>query len=98
MQSFLELHRRPVVQFDPTNPEHRKQAAIFLREGTWSKSPWAFYAPENLSIKAYAMQSLVDYYVKREFAQDKVTKPVAKSRAVPKSAGGKLITIARGQS
>ena len=70
MQSFLELHKRPVVQFDPANPEHRHQAAMFLKHGTWGKCPWAFYAPDNLSIKAYAMQTMVEYYLKKEFADD----------------------------
>lgn len=93
MQSFLELHKRPVVQFDPSNPEHRHQAAMFLKNGTWGKCPWAFYAPDNLSIKAYAMQTMVEYYLKKEFAEE--AKNTAKRRSMAKPVGGKLITIAR---
>ena len=96
MQSFLELHKRPVIKFDPTNPDHRREVIRFLKEGTWGKCPWAFYAPDNLSIKAYAMQTLVDYYLEKEFLQEEVKKP-SRRRAVVKPEGGKLITIARGR-
>lgn len=96
MQSFLELHKRPVVQFDPKNPQHREQAAIFLRSGTWARSPWAFYAPNNLSIKAYAMETMVDYYIDKEF-QATATEVVVKNKKSRKPvAEGKLIAIRRG--
>jgi hypothetical protein len=96
MQSFLELHKRPVIKFDPTNPEHRREVVRFLKEGTWGKCPWAFYAPDNLSIKAYATQSLVEFYLGKEFPVEN-TKPVRgkKSGAVAHKAG-KLISIRRG--
>lgn len=95
MQSFLELHKRPVIQFDPTNAEHRREVVRFLKEGTWGKCPWAFYAPDNLSIKAYALQTLVDYYLEKEFTEAGVAqqKPRSKSRA----RAGKLIAIGAGQ-
>lgn len=91
MQSFLELNKRPVVQFDPKNPQHREQVVLFLKEGTWGKCPWAFYAPDNLSIKAYAMQTLVDYYLSKEFAVEE-TKPTRGKKATGGN-GGKLIAI-----
>lgn len=96
MQSFLELHKRPVVQFDPKNPHHRQQMAIFLKEGTWAKSPYAFYAPDNLSIKAYAMQTMVEYYIAEEFYQETVKTVRTKKTNHNKEVSGKLIAISRG--
>lgn len=95
MQSFLDLYRRPVVHFDPKNSQHREQAAIFLRTGTWAKSPYAFYAPDNLSIKAYALQSMVEYYIENEFPLES-TKSTRSKKSVNKSHHGKLISIQRG--
>ena len=93
MQSFLELHKRPVVQFDPSNPEHRRQVALFIKEGTWGKCPWAFYAPDNLSIKAYAMQTLVDYYLAKEFVAPVEETKTAQRKKSKSVSGGKLIAI-----
>ncbi len=88
MQSFLDASRRPVVVFDPTNLEHRKHVARFLKKGTWGTCPVAFYTPDNMSVKAYAMETLVDFYLKKEFA----ARPAApKRRASIKT--GKLIAI-----
>lgn len=84
MQSFLDVCRRQVVVFDPNNVEHRKHMLQFLKEGTWGNCPVAFYAPDNMSIKAYAMETLIDFYLKQEFV-------VAKRRASIKT--GKLIAI-----
>lgn len=95
MQSFLDLHKRPVVRFDPKNPSHREQASIFLRTGTWSKSPYAFYAPDNLSVKAYALQSMVEHYIEEEFPLESAKSSKSKKTA-NKSHHGKLISIQRG--
>lgn len=96
MQSLLDLYRRPVVYFDPKNPAHREQMAIFLRTGTWSKSPYAFYAPDNLSVKAYALQTMLEFYLSEEFPVEN-TKPTKakKAKAAPNNVG-KLISIRRG--
>ena len=67
MQSYLDVQRRPVVHFDPTNSDHRKHVAEFLKKGTWANCPIAFYAPDNISVKAYAMETLVDFYLHNEF-------------------------------
>ena len=68
MQSLLDVQRRPVIAFDPKNAEHRKHVAEFLKTGTWANCPIAFYAPDNISVKAYAMETLVEFYLKQEFA------------------------------
>jgi hypothetical protein len=67
MQSFLDTIRRPVVQFDVANEEHRKQMAIFLKYGTWGKCPYAFYSPNDISVKAYAIEMLAEFYLNQEF-------------------------------
>jgi hypothetical protein len=67
MQTFLDVQRRPVVHFDPKNSEHRKYVAEFLKKGTWTNCPVAFYAPDNISVRAYAMATLVDFYLQNEF-------------------------------
>lgn len=96
MQSLLDLHRRPVVYFDPKNPNHREQMAIFLRTGTWSKSPYAFYAPENLSIKAYALQTMLEFYLSEEFPTDTAKPARIKKSKSTENKVGKLISIRRG--
>ena len=67
MQTFLDTFRRPVVHFDVNNEEHRKQMAIFLKHGTWGKCPYAFYSPNDISVKAYAIEMLAEYYLNQEF-------------------------------
>ena len=88
MQSFLDASRRPIVIFDPTNADHRKYVAQFIKKGTWGKCPVAFYTPDNMSVKAYAMETLVRFYLKKEFA---VKRAAPKKRASIKT--GKLIAI-----
>lgn len=72
MRSFLDLHHRPTVLFDPNNKEHRQHVAEFVATGTWSHCPVAFFAPEDANTKAYVIESLADYYLSKEF---KITIP-----------------------
>lgn len=67
MQTFLDTFRRPVVPFDVNNKEHRMHMAIFLKHGSWSKCPYAFYSPQDISVKAYATEALAEFYLKQEF-------------------------------
>ena len=69
MQSFLDTIRRPVVHFDVKNAEHRMHMAMFIKNSTWSKCPYVFYAPHDISVKAYATQMLVEYYLSSEFPE-----------------------------
>ena len=78
MQTLLDVHRRPVVMFDPKNAEHRKHMASFLKHGTWSRSPVTFYAPENISVRSYALESMLDFYIRKEFAPARSGKLIAK--------------------
>jgi hypothetical protein len=85
MQTILDLNRRPVVAFDVSNAEHRRYVSDFLKSGTWSHSPVAFYAPEGISARAFAMESLVSYYLQNEFQDSKPKKTVKQS--------GRLIAV-----
>jgi hypothetical protein len=89
MQSFLDVQRRPVVHFDPKNSEHRKHVSEFLKKGTWANCPVAFYAPDNVSIRTYAMTTLVDFYLQNEFPAESKTS----RRRVGKNVDGKLLAI-----
>jgi len=85
MQSYLDVSRRPVIVFDAKNAEHRKHVAEFLKTGTWANCPVAFYAPDGISVKAYATETLVNFYLQQEFNASK------KRAAVKTNASGKLI-------
>ena len=67
MQTFLDTFRRPVVPFDVNNKEHRMHMAIFLKYGSWAKCPYAFYSPQDISVKAFATEALAEFYLKQEF-------------------------------
>jgi hypothetical protein len=66
--SKLELMRRPWVEFDPTDRDHRKWYAEYVQTGTWGRCPVRFVDPTDCGNLAAAMQaSMVRYYVKQEF-------------------------------
>jgi len=67
VKTLLDLHRRPTVLFDPSNKEHRQYVAEFLATGTWGRCPVVFFAPDEANTKAYAIESLADYYLAKEF-------------------------------
>lgn len=67
MKTVLDLHRRPTVLFDPSNKDHRKYVAEFLATGTWGRCPVVFFAPDEANTKAFAIESLADYYLTKEF-------------------------------
>lgn len=67
MKTLLDLHRRPTVLFDSANKEHRQYVAKFLETRTWAHCPVSFFAPDEANTKAYVVESLVDYYLQREF-------------------------------
>jgi len=69
MPYLLDLYRKPLVKFEPSNPEHRQMVATFLKDGTWSTCPVRFYTPGDISVKAYTLDSLVQYYLNQEFPE-----------------------------
>lgn len=66
--SVLELSGRPYAVFDPANRQHRSYYHDFVQSGTWGRCPFRFVVPEvQGDLVSMIQQSLVDYYVNREF-------------------------------
>ena len=82
MQTILDVNRRPVVPFNVNNAEHRRCVSQFLKDGTWANSPVSFYAPDGVSVRAFAVEQLVSYYLKNEFADKKNSRRTGKLIAV----------------
>lgn len=67
--SVLELSGRPYIVFDPANRQHRSYYHDFVLSGTWGRCPYRFVVPEvHGDLVTMIQQSLVEYYVNREFA------------------------------
>ena len=67
MSFFLDQHRKPVILFDVDNPTHRLYFSNFLKRGTWGSIPIRFYSPGSISVKEFATNSLLDFYINSEF-------------------------------
>lgn len=76
MHSKLDLHRKPVIAFDPGNKVHRKYWALFLRDRNWANIPVRFAFTENVHDITYMInRQLADYYIMREFNSTVFTPP-----------------------
>lgn len=63
----LNRNLRPVVEFDPTNVEHRRIYAEFKQTGSWAKSPVMFaHDDQFVSIPVQLDSVMTDYYTKQE--------------------------------
>ena len=68
MMSLLQLKMRPWTEFDPSDRDHRRWYAEYLRTNTWGHCPVRFVDPTDCGNLATAMQkSLVRYYTGQEF-------------------------------
>lgn len=68
MRTILDIERRPLVKFDPSNRAHRKYYAQFKQTGTWGFCPVEFWVPHNFGNVANMVErTLADYYLKKEF-------------------------------
>jgi hypothetical protein len=67
--SRLEFYNRPLVAFDPANKDHRRFYAEFLNTTSWGSCPVRFIVPEDHGGDLVSMikNSLINYYVEREF-------------------------------
>ena len=74
--SKLEYLARPLVAFDPNNKDHRRYYADFLEYGGWGKCPVRFICPEDVGhdVPTMIKNSLINYYVEREFGGGKMAK------------------------
>lgn len=74
--SKLEFYSRPLVAFDPYDKDHRRYYAEFLEYGGWGMCPVRFICPEDVGMDLPSMikNSLVHYYIDREFGGTKLAK------------------------
>ncbi len=84
--SKLEYLQRPLVAFDPANKDHRRYYAEFLEYGGWGRCPVRFVCPEDIGhdLPTMIKNSLIDYYVSREFGGTDLTQ--ARAAEMRKSA------------
>jgi len=74
----LYLNCRPMVLFDANKKEHRKAYYVFLKYGTWGRSPFQFILePGFEDIPTMCRHRLCEYYVSKEFTP---VEPVVKVR------------------
>ena len=73
--SRLEYLSRPLVAFDAHNKDHRRYYAEFVQYNGWGRCPVRFICTEEHGQDLVAMikNSLVQYYVDREFGGTKLT-------------------------
>lgn len=91
-QSFLDVHRRPTVIFNPKNPDHRRYVAEFYQKGTWGNCPVLFYSHGDCSIKSLTSDLLIEHYLNEEFPADPGLK---RSKSKSKNDSGALFKVVR---
>jgi hypothetical protein len=66
--SILDLKARPVIEFDASNPQHRKYFAAFIKRKSWGYIPIRFAVRgSRTDLVTQIERDLVDYYVYKEF-------------------------------
>ena len=74
--SRLELFGRPMVAFDPSNPDHRSYYYEFVTKSSWGSCPVRFVVPEDHGdLVTMIQRSLIKYYVDREFGPEAKIRP-----------------------
>lgn len=69
--SRLQLHGRPWVKFQASNPQHRRWFAEFKDTGTWSLCPVRFVVESNGGdLVTQIQQELLDFYLGIEFRKN----------------------------
>jgi hypothetical protein len=66
---LLDLHMRPLVQFNVSNNQHREWFSKFKIDRSWGKCPVRFIAPEETGLDLISMieKLLLDFYINQEF-------------------------------
>ena len=79
--SKLEYLARPLVAFDPYNKDHRRYYADYLESGGSGSCPVRFIFPEDSGgdLPNMIKNSLIAWYVEREFGGGKMAKERSKS-------------------
>ena len=67
--SRLEFLKRPLVAFDPTNKDHRRYYAEYLKYGGWGRCPVRFICTDDhgMDLPTMIKNRLCEYYMGREF-------------------------------
>ena len=66
--SVLHFKARPWTVFDPSNKNHRRWYADFVKRGTWGTCPVRFIVPEDHGdLITMCQRALIKYYVEHEF-------------------------------
>jgi hypothetical protein len=71
----LDLFRRPVVLFDPSNKQHRRDYGQFLSTGAWRHTDVRYVINDVAGdLQARIQRQLLEYYIDREFVAKKPQK------------------------
>lgn len=82
--SLLYLRSRPIVAFDPTNADHRRWFAEFVKYKGWGKCPVRFMAESlEVDLVTFIEHKMLAYYVQQEFKNENKRK--VKKKPQPKS-------------
>jgi len=65
--SVLQSTMRPVVRFDPNNPDHRRWLGQFTTSLNWGDCPVRFSNEGYGNTVAQMQQRLIQYYITQEF-------------------------------
>jgi hypothetical protein len=65
--SVLKMIERPMVKFDPSNPDHRKWLGEFTNTLSWGNCPVRFSNEGYGNTVAQMQQRLIQYYISQEF-------------------------------
>lgn len=64
----LSTVSRPFVSFDPTNKQHRRDFAEFMRTGSWSNCAVRYVDEDDRGNLAACLQRrMAEYYIEKEF-------------------------------
>ena len=68
MRTILDINRRPLVKFEPSNKEHRRYYAHYKESRSWGKCPVEFWVPYYYGNVANMCEVLLtEYYLRSEF-------------------------------
>lgn len=80
--SLLYLRSRPIIAFDPTNADHRRWFAEFIKYKGWGRCPVRFMAESlEIDLVSFIEHKMLAYYVQQEFKNANKRKVKQKSRA-----------------
>jgi hypothetical protein len=82
--SRLEYYSRPLVAFDPSNKEHRRYYAEFLKHGGWGRCPVRFIVTDEqgMDLPTMIRNKLVEYYIQTEFRKEQLDNKSPRLRKV----------------